>query len=291
MADPKALLRRQVKGDKFTAGDGYVRMIATRGRRIPESRMRESHCQPPFPPLQWQRPPADLRSPTLCVDVWKMSFEAARFAEDSCLSLEEKERAGRFRFERDRRIFRAFHAGKRRILSRYLGAQEMKFCVGAYGKPTLALPEMTPSIQFNLSHSKGLALLAVRWEGEVGVDVERLQPAERMAPIFHRFASAPEKASFAAALSKGKDSGRLLTAWWVGKEAFVKAVGRGLSLPFAQFSMELAVDGGWKLVEMGRDFGEASDWRLRLFSVGPRHLGAVAACPPATTIRAFRENG
>ena len=167
----------------------------------------------------------------------------------------------------------------------------MKFCVGACGKPTLALPKASPTIQFNLSHSKGLALLAVRWEGEVGVDVETLQPAERMSPIFHRFASAPEKASFAAALSKGKDSGRLLTAWWVGKEAFVKAVGRGLSLPFARFSIGLEVDGEWKLTEIGRDFGEASDWSLRLFSVGPHHLGAVATCPPSTPIRAFQEDG
>lgn len=224
-----------------------------------------------------------------------MDFEAARFAGSSfrCLSLEEKERADQFRFERDRQIFRAFHAGKRRILSRYLGvsSEEIAFCRGVCGKPILALPETTPSIQFNLSHSKGLALLAVRWGGEVGVDVETLQPAQRMTPIFNRFASGPEKAAFASALAKGKDSGQLLTAWWVGKEAFVKAVGRGLSLPFARFSIGLDDGGGWKLTEMGKDWGTISDWSLRSFSVGHYHLGAMATCPPATTIRAFRENG
>ena len=222
-----------------------------------------------------------------------MDFEAARFAETSfrCLSLEEKERAGRFRFERDRQIFRAIHASKRRILSRYLGTQEMEFCVGARGKPALTLPEASPALQFNLSHSKGLALLAVRWKGEVGVDVETLQPAERMAPIFNRFASASEKASFASAQLRENDSGRLLTGWWVSKEAFVKAVGRGLSLPFAQFSIGLGVAGGWKLAEVGKDFGEASDWSLRLFSVGPYHLGAVATRSPSLPIRAFREEG
>ena len=218
-----------------------------------------------------------------------MDFEEARFVESSfrCLSLKERERAGRFRFERNRRIFRAFHAGKRRILSRYLGAQEMEFCVGACGKPTLAPPKA--SLQFNLSHSKGLALLAVRWGGEVGVDVEMLHPAQRMAPIFNRFASASEKAAFASALSRENDPGQLLTAWWVGKEAFVKAVGRGLSLPFARFSIEVDDAGEWKLAEMGRDFGEVSDWSLRLFSVGSYHLGAVATRPPAPSIRAFRE--
>ena len=272
-------------------------MIAIPSRGIPAGKSpypRETR-QPPLLPLQWQRPPADLRSPTLCADVWKLDFEAARFAEDSfsCLSLEEKERAGRFRFERDRQIFRAFHAGKRRILSRYLGvpSKEIAFCRGACGKPILALPEASPSIQFNLSHSKGIALLAVRCGGEVGVDVEALQPVERMTPIFNRFASASEKATFASALARGKDSGRLLTAWWVGKEAFVKAVGRGFSLPFAQFSIDLDVAGGWKLAKMEKDFGAVSDWRLRLFSVGPHHLGAVATRPPVALIRAFWENG
>lgn len=272
-------------------------MIAIPRRRIPAVKVpytRETR-QLLFLPLQWQRPPADLRSPTLCVDIWRMDFEESCFAKASfrCLSLEEKERAGQFRFERDRRIFQAFHAGKRRILSRYLGVspEEIAFCRGVCGKPILAVSEESPKLQFNLSYSKGLALLAVRWGGEVGVDVETLQPAQRMSPIFNRFASEPEKAAFASALSAGKDSGELLTAWWVGKEAFVKAVGRGLSLPFARFSIGLGVAGGWKLTEMEKDFGAVSDWSLRLFSVGHHHLGAMAACPPATSIRAFRENG
>ena len=272
-------------------------MIALPRRRIPavKSPYAGETRQLPFLSLQWQKPPADLWSPTLCVDIWRMDFEASHFAGASfrCLSMKEKERAGRFRFERDRQIFRAVHAGKRRILSRYLGvpAEEIAFGEGACGKPTLALPETTPSIQFNLSHSKGLALLAVRWGGEMGVDVETHQSAERMTPIFNRFASAPEKATFASALSRGKDSGRLLTAWWVGKEAFVKAVGRGLSLPFAQFSIGLSVAGGWKLVEREKDFGAVSDWSLRLFSVDLYHLGAVATRPPTAPIRAFREDG
>lgn len=269
-------------------------MIALPRRRIPDGKspyVRETR-QLPFLPLQWQKPPADLRLPTLCADIWKMDSEAARLTEDSCLSLEEKKRAVRFRFERDRRIFRAFHAGKRRILSRYLGvsSEEIAFCRGACGKPTLALPEASPLLQFNLSHSKGLALLAVRWEEGVGVDVETIQPAERMTPIFNRFASALEKTTFVSALSRGKDSGRLLTAWWVGKEAFVKAVGRGLSLPFARFSIGLDDVGGWKLTEMEKDFGAVSDWSLRLFSVGPYHLGAVATRPLPALIRAFKED-
>lgn len=296
MADPKALLRRQVKGGGFKADGGYFRGDCNLGAENSaplKALMRESRGQPSFPSLQWQRPPADLSAPTLNVDLWRMDFEEARFAEASfrCLSLEERERAGRFRFERDRRLFCAVHAGKRRILSRYLRvpAEEIAFCEGACGKPTLALPETTPSIQFNISHSKGLALLAVRWGGKVGVDVETLHPVQRMAPIFNRFASAAEKAAFAAAPSRENDSGQLLTAWWVEKEAFVKAVGRGLSLPFARFSIELDDAGEWKLAEMGKDFGEVSDWSLRLFSVGSYHLGAVATRPPAPSIRAFRE--
>lgn len=291
MADPKALLRRQVEKQGFQSDDGLSKMIRARSKTL----MRGCRCQTSLPQLQWQRPPADLQSPTLCVDIWRMDFEAARFAGASfrCLSLEEKERAGQFRFEQDRQMFRAFHAGKRRILSRYLGmpSKEIAFGRGVCGKPILALSEASPALQFNLSHSKGLALLAVRWGGEVGVDVEVFQPAQRMTPIFNRFASASEKAAFASALSRGEDYGQLLTAWWVGKEAFVKAVGRGLSLPFARFSIGLGVAGRWKLVEMGKDFGAVSDWSLRLFSVGRYHLGAVATRPPAMIVRAFRENG
>ncbi len=235
----------------------------------------------------------DLQRPGAGVDLWRMRAAAGRFpaaAQRSVLSPDECERAGRFRFERDRALFSVSHMGKRLILARYLGVppREIAFQSGGRGKPFLA----SGALQFNLSHSRGVVLMAVQWGGELGADVEAVQTAARMAPIFNRFASAAEKADFAGELRRGGSGlGRRLTAWWAGKEAFVKAVGRGLSLPFARFSIGWDAFGGWRLAEAGAEFGAASDWSLRLFLVGSDQLGALATRRLAPRIRAFCGEG
>ncbi len=223
------------------------------------------------------------------VDIWWVASGLDRSYQPSlfeCLSSAERDRAARFRFEKDRWSYQVSHAWKRRILGRYLDRDPaaLAFATGEWGKPELASPE-DHGIRFNLSHSKGVTLIAVAPKLDLGVDVEELQNAERMEPIFQRFGATEEKAALAPDLNE-RDLGRMLTAWWVGKEAYIKAVGMGLSLPLDQFSLSLGTAPPWTVLRVPEKFAESQHWRLNLMRVGNQHY---AACLGAyETLRTYR---
>ncbi|MCS1411398.1 MAG: 4'-phosphopantetheinyl transferase sfp [Verrucomicrobia subdivision 3 bacterium] len=254
--------------------------------------MLEDNRQLRLSSFEWQLPPGGLGGVPSGVDLWWIRSDDPLFddlSDHDCLSSEETERAHRFRFERDRRSYHVSHWCKRLILSRYLGVApgELRFTQGQYGKPALVEGSVSSSLPFNLSHSKGFTLVAVGGNVEVGVDVELLQTAERMTSIFNRFASDAEKASIDVVQPRG-DLGRWMTAWWVGKEAFIKAVGRGLSLPLDQFSIGFCPEGEWFVKDVTPEFGAASEWSLQVFSIDRTHLGALVARGGLREVRTFR---
>ena len=96
-------------------------------------------------------------------------------------------------------------------------------------------------------------MIGMARQPSLGVDVEAMQRVERMQPIFRRFASRFEQAELART---GRISEELtLTAWWVSKEAFVKAVGRGLSLGLDQFSLGMPDQGPWSVRKLPEEWG------------------------------------
>src|SRR5438093_345520 len=112
----------------------------------------------------WRRGPASLVLWQNEVHVWRVDLDGARpdyF--DDVLSPEDRMQAARFRFALDRRRFSIARASLRLILARYLeaGPADLKFEHGAYGKPRLALDQNRYGVQFNLSHSNQLALIAI----------------------------------------------------------------------------------------------------------------------------------
>ncbi len=171
------------------------------------------------------------------VHIWRWDLDREA-AQPALLSEDERARAGRFVFEQDAQRWAACRTGLRVTLGRYLdlAPQSLEFTLGPWGKPGLhGCP-----LRFNVSHSGGAALLAVAWRREVGVDLERIS-LERVSR-----ALSPEELALQVL------SGREL-AWlwdqsfdqreaafltlWTAKEAYVKAIGQGLSFPLTRLTL------------------------------------------------------
>lgn len=219
------------------------------------------------------------------MDLWlvrsdDVAFDAPVFWD--VLSSAEKERAGRFHFEKDRRSYRVTHAAKRLLLALYLkrDPRTLTFGTGEWGKPFLEGTES--SLRFNLSHSKGMTLIGVSLDRELGVDVELLQPRDRMEPIFERFASEEERQYLESICPS--DLGLSLTRWWVGKEAFIKAVGRGLSLGLSEFSLGSFADNDVSVGTIPEEFGRGGDYAIQVFQVGMDHWGSMVFPRPLSQL-------
>ncbi len=158
----------------------------------------------------------------------------------ACLDAGERERAGRFHFAADRAAYVAAHALTRALLSQYAprAPQDWRFAVGPYGRPEI-LPEAgDPPLRFNLSHNRGLVAVAVTHARDIGIDAEAVDAARLTLDLAaHTFA--PAEVAQVRALPEAART-EALFAFWTLKEAYIKAVGRGLSLPLDSFAFSLA---------------------------------------------------
>jgi len=193
------------------------------------------------------------------------------------LSKSEKSRAARFHFEQDRNRYIAAHGILRQILGRYLNipAQEMQFKYGDYGKPELDAVHADNEITFNMSHSSGTALYGFTRNCPIGVDIERIKEVPDMDAVAGQFFSANETDNFNK-LAQAKKIRAFYRCWTV-KEAFVKAVGQGLHFPMDCIDICIDPDKSVRLIQVGGDAKEASQWWIKELIPGNGIAGAVAA--------------
>lgn len=173
-------------------------------------------------------PPADSD----CVHVWSRPLTGpVHSGFRDLLSEEECAAASRFHTPELAERYRQAHGWMRSVLSRYLDTppETLRFRSGPDGKPRLA----HGSLHFNLAHSDSLALLAVRQDAPVGVDVEPVRPLPEAMLIACRWFSAPEIRWIAAS----DDRDRAFLRCWVCREAFLKATGEGLGRPLDSFAL------------------------------------------------------
>ncbi len=184
----------------------------------------------------------------------------------------EQARAQRFAFPHLRNRFVAGHAFMRRVLSKYadMAAEEIAYRYGARGKPALA---GGGNLHFNLSHSGGLAALAVTRGGEVGIDIERIHQMQRIAQLARRFFSAAENEWLFALPESGQLRG--FFECWTAKEAYIKARGDGLAYPLESFGV-LRGDSGELRLTVEREPAENERWRMTRFWLEEDVPGAVA---------------
>ena len=163
------------------------------------------------------------------VDVWQAELDTgplAAAAEYRLLSAAERARAARLRVGAGRWI--AARAALRRVLGRYLdqAPERIAFTVGAGGKPALG-PTLGGDLRFNLSHSGAVALIAVGFGREGGVDVEQIRNDVDGAAIARELFAANER--IAMAERANGDGGDSFFAAWVCREALAKAAGGGIA--------------------------------------------------------------
>ncbi len=157
------------------------------------------------------------------------------------LTPDERTRSARFQFERDQQRFIVARGVLRDLLGSYLEIQpgKISFVYNAFGKPELG-PQFANRLKFNLSHSAGLALIAIATASDVGVDLEYIRAQSDYADIARRFFSAAE-VDHLIALPNHLFAEAFLSHW-TKKEAYLKACGEGLAIPLNSFSVPLATD-------------------------------------------------
>jgi len=213
------------------------------------------------------------------VHVWRASLDQPPSQVESLfqiLSADERARAACFYFQRDREHFIVARAALRMILGRYLDAEPrlLRFRVSHYGKPSLADEYGDGAIRFNLSHSGRLALYAIARNRELGIDLELVREDLADEEVARRFFSTLE----VAVLRSIPEPiwARAFFNCWTRKEAYIKALGEGLSHPLHEFDVSLVPGDPAALVSTRRDPREASCWSLRALDPGADYAAALA---------------
>ena len=199
------------------------------------------------------------------------------------LSMDEKRKAERFHFERDRKRYIIGRGVLREIASGYLGANsgQFQFHTGTYGKPALSGMYSSKTLHFNVAHSGGLALFAFALDREVGVDIEYIRDIPEMEHIVERFFSDAERKVFYRVSENMKKE--VFFQMWTRKEAFLKAVGEGLHRSLDTVDV-MTVPG--KVVDLLKTQGKSttngtSSWHLTDLQPYPGFLAAYAVKGPA----------
>jgi 4'-phosphopantetheinyl transferase len=227
----------------------------------------------------WSAPPDDLGWPKDEVHVWRSTLDwsaEATAALEPVLSPDERERVRRFHFERDRRCHLIARGLLRTLLGRYVGMapDALRFDYSPFGKPSLAASLMTRALQFNVSHAGELLLIAVAAGRTLGIDVEHIRTDIAVGEIAARFFSAHERDALATL--PGDLQQQAFYDCWTRKEAYIKAVGDGLSLPLDQFDVAFLPGEPARLLATRPDPAEARRWSLRELQVADGYKAALA---------------
>ena len=191
------------------------------------------------------------------------------------LTDEERDRARRFVFDRDRDRFIGARACLRQLLAARLGTppDSVELVYGAHGKPALAPGYADTGLRFNVSHCDDLTLYAFSCGREIGIDVEAVRPIGDADDIAARFFSQRENRAYRALEPSDRPLG--FFQCWTRKEAFIKALGDGLSYPLDRFDVSLTPGEPAQILRVEDTPGDRCGWRLESWSPAPGFVAAV----------------
>jgi 4'-phosphopantetheinyl transferase len=212
------------------------------------------------------------------VQLWQIDLAAVAEGEkrwEQILSSDERARAASFHFSQDRQYFTATRALLRMLLGSYVDSDptELVFHYSENEKPLLSPSPSGIAVEFNVSHSGTIALVAFARGRALGVDVERIRENSDHEAIARRFFSEEEQRQLAAL--NPSERHRAFFRCWTRKEAYIKAQGTGLSTPLRQFDVSLQPGDEKALLCTRPDSAEVARWSLRDVPVAEGYVAAL----------------
>jgi 4'-phosphopantetheinyl transferase len=224
------------------------------------------------------------------VHVWRVPLDDDARADSywSLLSEEERRRAARFVRDVHRRRFVAAHGALRSILAAYVDAEPaaIDFVSGEHGKPALRDVTGRPSVEFNLSHSDDLALVAVARARAVGVDLERWSEVEHL-ELAERFFSPGERDALRALAHAPHLVEAGFFAAWTRKEAYLKATGQGITRGLHHFDVALTPGEPARLLADRLDDAATARWSMIALEPAPGYSAALVVASPIGDVLQF----
>lgn len=226
----------------------------------------------------WYSPPKALKLNCNEVHIWRASLDTDAYRIQSLyetLSADEQQRAALFHFPKDRERFIIARGLLREILSRYLQQKpnNISFYYNQHGKPALHTDTEEP-LHFKVSHSHGLALYAVTRDCPIGVDIEHIRTDFPYQEIAEKF-FAPKENAMLRSLPSNLQSKAFFTCW-TRKEAYLKAIGKGLSTSLNLFEVSFLPREPAKLLSIQGDIEAASHWSLQDLNLSADYVAALA---------------
>lgn len=239
---------------------------------------------------QWIKTFEIPRLPRSEIHLWRVNLDRPTTEVsqlEKLMSAAEQEQAAQFHFTRDQSRFIVRHAVRRQLLSKHLGIAPtaLKIDSGILQKPKIAAQLNPQGLRFNCSHSGDWALIALARELEVGVDLEQHQPLPDAAELAQSFFSDLEINELGR-LPKSLQL-RGFFDCWTRKEAFVKAIGLGLSFPLNHFSVTLAPDRPAMLLEVTGDPHAMEKWSMLSPDFLANHSTALVFDKAALDVKFF----
>jgi 4'-phosphopantetheinyl transferase len=210
------------------------------------------------------------------VHVWQARIDnSSVYSEDtsSTLSQDERERAHKFQFQKDREHFILRHYQLRLILSKYCGCQphEIKFRYNSYKKPFIFMPEFK-EIKFNISFSHDLMLVGLNRHKDIGIDIEKVHEIHDLETVAVNNFSSRELKILNETLDKTKTFFKI----WTRKEAFIKATGKGMYYPLKTFCVNINSTGNCEhLVIFNRPI-RSKQWRIAELNTSEGYIASLA---------------
>ncbi|WP_418603971.1 4'-phosphopantetheinyl transferase family protein [Hwangdonia sp.] len=203
------------------------------------------------------------------------------------LSEDEKKRASKYKFHKDKRCYIITKGALRLLSERYLNidARAITFDYGKYGKPDFSF---NTNLKFNISHSGDILALSFVKEFDIGVDIEKIKDNFDVFEIASNFFSTLEIETLKK-VPKEKQV-EYFYRCWTRKESFIKAKAKGLSFPLDSFSVCINSDKKTELLETKWDAAEKHQWKLFTFSHQPDYLGAISIKGDIKTVEYFSFN-
>ena len=234
---------------------------------------------------KWNAAPADFSLNPDQIHIWSIALDIdikTQIKYWKVLSEEERQRADSFKFLKDKIKYVACRGVLRQLMGKYLGERAKSVSI-EYIKN--GKPHHNSNFEFNVSHSKDMAVIAFTYDTILGIDIEFIHRKIEFDQIAKRFFSSSE-AEIVINASQGPIH-KYFYNCWTRKEAFIKALGDGLSFPLDQFEVSCTPDDVPKLLSTKWDEKEVEEWSLWAFEKNEDYVGALAVRGPEKQLSYF----